>query len=181
VVNDPAAVVAAPSSQWAQVRAWPILHQVSDPEIPVLSVLDLGIVRDVAESADGRRVTVTLTPTYSGCPATEVITHDVREALEVSYDKVEIRIQLSPAWTTDWLSRAGRDKLFGYGIAPPAQHAVVADGRKSLPILDIGSPDACPQCGSHDVEEIAGFGSTPCKALWRCVSCREPFDYFKAH
>jgi ring-1,2-phenylacetyl-CoA epoxidase subunit PaaD len=181
VVNEPAVVIAASRSRPADARAWPILDQVPDPEIPVLSVVDLGIVRGVEESADGRRVTVTLTPTYSGCPATEVITHDVREALAASYDKVEIRVQLSPAWTTDWLSRAGRDKLFGYGIAPPAQSAVVADGRKSLPILDIGSPDACPQCGSHDVEEIAGFGSTPCKALWRCGTCREPFDYFKAH
>jgi ring-1,2-phenylacetyl-CoA epoxidase subunit PaaD len=181
VVNESAAVIAASPSQSAAPRAWPILGQVPDPEIPVLSVVDLGIVRDVKESADGRRVTVTLTPTYSGCPATEVITQDVRAALAAIYDTVEIRIQLSPAWTTDWLSRAGRDKLFGYGIAPPAQHTVVADGRKSLPILDIGSPDACPQCGSQEVEEISGFGSTPCKALWRCGTCREPFDYFKAH
>jgi ring-1,2-phenylacetyl-CoA epoxidase subunit PaaD len=180
-VSEPAKVLPSPTVAAAS-RAWPILRRVPDPEIPVLSVTDLGIVRAVEESADGRSVIVTLTPTYSGCPATEVITHDVREALAASYDVVEIRIQLSPAWTTDWLSEAGRNKLFGYGIAPPSRGTgVVADGRKSLPILDIGSPDVCPQCGSHDLEEIAGFGSTPCKALWRCVTCREPFDYFKAH
>jgi ring-1,2-phenylacetyl-CoA epoxidase subunit PaaD len=164
-----------------EARAWPILHGVPDPEIPVLSVTDLGIVRAVEESADGARVVVTLTPTYSGCPATEVIAHDVREALEATYDEVEIKVQLSPAWTTDWLSEAGREKLFGYGIVPPVRPATQPDGRKSLPILDIGAPESCPQCGSRDVEELAGFGSTPCKALWRCVTCREPFDYFKAH
>jgi ring-1,2-phenylacetyl-CoA epoxidase subunit PaaD len=157
-------------------RAWRLLEAVADPEIPVLSVLDLGIVRELVESVDGRRVTATLTPTYSGCPATEVISHDVRAALATMYDAVEIRIQLSPAWTTDWLSAAGRDKLLGYGIAPPA-------GRALLPMADANddAPATCPQCGSPDVEEIAGFGSTPCKALWRCVTCREPFDYFKVH
>lgn len=163
-----------------EARAWRILAGVADPEIPVLSVLDLGIVRAVDESADAHRVAVTLTPTYSGCPATEVIEHDVRAALASAYDEVEVTIQLSPAWTTEWLSEAGREKLLGYGIAAPMQ-TVRAGGRQSLPILDPGAPTACPQCGSHDVEELAGFGSTPCKALWRCLSCREPFDYFKAH
>ena len=155
-------------------RAWTILEDVADPEIPVLSVLDLGIVRAVEESADGRAVTVTVTPTYSGCPATEVIARDVRTALESSYDEVQVRTQLSPAWTTDWMRESARDKLGGFGIAPP-------DGRVTLPLIDVGSPAQCPLCGSSDVEEIAGFGSTPCKALWRCVACREPFDYFKRH
>jgi ring-1,2-phenylacetyl-CoA epoxidase subunit PaaD len=155
-------------------RAWQLLEQVPDPEIPVLSVIDLGIVRDVSESADRRRVRVTLTPTYSGCPATEVIARDVRTALESSYDEVDVVTQLSPAWTTDWMTDAARDKLGGFGIAPPA-------GRTTLPLLDVGTPAACPLCGSSAVEEIAGFGSTPCKALWRCTSCREPFDYFKRH
>ena len=155
-------------------RAWAILEDVSDPEIPVLSVLDLGIVRAVEESADGSAVTVTLTPTYSGCPATEVIARDVRTALETSYDAVEVHTQLSPAWTTDWIRESAKSKLAGFGIAPPA-------GRVTLPLLDVGSPAQCPHCGSAAVEEIAGFGSTPCKALWRCVSCREPFDYFKQH
>jgi ring-1,2-phenylacetyl-CoA epoxidase subunit PaaD len=154
--------------------AWDLLAAVPDPEIPVLSVVDLGIVRAVEESADGRRVVVTLTPTYSGCPATEVIARDVRTALEASYDEVEVRTQLSPAWTTDWLSDKAKEKLHGFGIAPPA-------GRVTLPLVDVGAPVGCPQCGSRDVEELAGFGSTPCKALWRCRSCREPFDYFKTH
>ena len=163
-------VVTGPSA----ARAWTILEDVPDPEIPVLSVLDLGIVRAVEESADGRGVTVTLTPTYSGCPATEVIAHDVRTALEASYDDVDVRTQLSPAWTTDWMRESARAKLGAFGIAPPA-------GRVTLPLLDVGKPAQCPHCGARDVEEIAGFGSTPCKALWRCVACREPFDYFKQH
>jgi len=185
-VGDPAAVEAAvEEAVAAAARVWRILEGVADPEIPVLSVVDLGIVRAVEESEDRRGVTVTLTPTYSGCPATEVIERDVRQALATAYDDVEIRVQLSPAWTTDWLSQAGRDKLLGYGIAPPNGSAVAQhpqrDGRKPLPLLDIGAPAHCPQCGSREVEEIAGFGSTPCKALWRCVICREPFDYFKVH
>jgi ring-1,2-phenylacetyl-CoA epoxidase subunit PaaD len=156
-----------------------LLASVPDPEIPMLSVVDLGIVRDVVESADGHRVTVTLTPTYSGCPATEVIAHDVRTKLESAYDEVEVVTQLSPAWTTDWMSDQAREKLYGFGIAPPA--TVSADGRASLPLLVIGVPEQCPHCGSRQVEELSGFGSTPCKALWRCVVCREPFDYFKRH
>jgi ring-1,2-phenylacetyl-CoA epoxidase subunit PaaD len=154
--------------------AWEVLADVADPEIPVLSVLDLGIVRDVEESADGRSVAVTLTPTYSGCPATEVITGDVRAALSVAYDDVEIRIRLSPAWTTDWLSDRGRTALLEYGIAPP-------NGRALLPLAGDDRPAGCPHCGGTDVEQLAAFGSTPCKALWRCVACREPFDYFKVH
>jgi ring-1,2-phenylacetyl-CoA epoxidase subunit PaaD len=156
------------------VTAWDVLETVPDPEIPVLSVVDLGIVRAVEESADGRAVTVTLTPTYSGCPATEVIARDVRAALASAYESVDVVTRLSPAWTTDWMTDAAREKLRDFGIAPPA-------GRVTLPLVDVGAPTACPHCGSHDVEELAGFGSTPCKALWRCVSCREPFDYFKTH
>lgn len=155
-------------------RAWEILARVPDPEVPVLSVVDLGIVRAVAESDDGRSVAVTLTPTYSGCPATEVIEHDVRSALAASYDEVTVKTQLSPAWTTDWLSDVAHEKLRSFGIAPPS-------GRTTLPLVDVGTPAACPQCGSGDVEELAAFGSTPCKALWRCTSCREPFDYMKRH
>jgi ring-1,2-phenylacetyl-CoA epoxidase subunit PaaD len=162
------------STHTTAALAWRILEGVADPEIPVLSVLDLGIVRAVDESPDGRAVTVTLTPTYSGCPATEVITHDVEVALAAAYDEVDVRVQLSPAWTTDWLSDAGRAKLLGFGIAPP-------NGRATLPLLVDDRPATCPQCGSTDVERLAGFGSTPCKALWRCVGCREPFDYFKVH
>jgi ring-1,2-phenylacetyl-CoA epoxidase subunit PaaD len=145
-----------------------------DPEIPALSVLDLGIVRGVEESADGRHVVVAVTPTYSGCPATEVIVSDIRSALESAYDEVEVRVQLLPPWTTDWITAEGRHKLRDFGIAPP-------NGRAVLPMVDAERPGACPRCGSHDVEALAEFGSTPCKALWRCVACREPFDYFKVH
>jgi ring-1,2-phenylacetyl-CoA epoxidase subunit PaaD len=156
-----------------RLRAWALLEKVPDPEIPVLSVVDLGIVRDVEESPDGRSVTVTLTPTYSGCPATEVIAHDVRAALASVYDDVDVTTRLSPAWTTEWMTDAAREKLRGFGIAPP--------GRTLLPLADVGRPEVCPHCGSPAVEELAPFGSTPCKALWRCTSCREPFDYFKRH
>jgi ring-1,2-phenylacetyl-CoA epoxidase subunit PaaD len=156
-----------------------VLESVPDPEIPVVSVVDLGIVREVAESEDGSAVSVVLTPTYSGCPATEVIAHDVTTALGRVYTSVEVTTRLSPAWTTDWLSDAGRRKLAGFGIAPP-------NGRALLPIAPIGLeradiPAACPRCACSDVEEVAAFGSTPCKALWRCRSCLEPFDYFKVH
>jgi ring-1,2-phenylacetyl-CoA epoxidase subunit PaaD len=156
------------------VTAWAILHGVPDPEIPALSIVDLGIVRDLTESSDHRRVAVTLTPTYSGCPATEVITRDVTRALEAAYDEVVVTIRLSPAWTTDWLSAAGRAKLQEFGIAPP-------NGRSTLPLLEVNAPASCPHCGSDQLEEISGFGSTPCKALWRCAACLEPFDYFKVH
>ncbi|HEX3823522.1 MAG TPA: 1,2-phenylacetyl-CoA epoxidase subunit PaaD [Mycobacteriales bacterium] len=162
-------------------NAWQILAGVADPEIPVVSVVDLGIVRAVKVSDDQRRVVVTLTPTYSGCPATEVIAHDVREALTTAYDEVVIDVQLSPAWTTEWLSAGGREKLRGFGIAPPNGRGVTADGRKSLPILEIGRPERCPSCGSTQLDELSRFGSTPCKSLWRCEDCREPFDYFKVH
>jgi ring-1,2-phenylacetyl-CoA epoxidase subunit PaaD len=172
-------------------RAWALLADVPDPEIPVLSVLDLGIVRDVRESTDGREVSVIITPTYSGCPATEVIAHDVRSALETSYDAVDVQTQLSPAWTTDWMSEAGRQKLHQFGIAPPSGRANVINigttighrppDHQLVDHVRSDAPDGCPRCGSPDVEELAGFGSTPCKALWRCTSCREPFDYFKKH
>ena len=143
-----------------QVYAW--LAEVPDPEIPVLSILDLGIVRDVSVD-DG--VTVSLTPTYSGCPATEVIESSVLEALEnQGLESIEIKRVLSPPWTTDWISDAGRKKLHDYGIAPPVQS---------------NQGVACPQCASLRTERISEFGSTPCKAAWRCRECLEPFDYFK--
>ncbi|MGN6472387.1 MAG: 1,2-phenylacetyl-CoA epoxidase subunit PaaD [Mycobacteriales bacterium] len=154
--------------------AWQVLASVMDPEIPALSVLDLGIVREVEESADGQSVVVAVTPTYSGCPATEVIVSDIRAALAAAYDDVDVRIQLLPAWTTDWITKDGRDKLRDFGIAPPS-------GRALLPLAGDDRPVACPRCGSGEVEELAEFGSTPCKALWRCAACREPFDYFKVH
>lgn len=151
--------------------AWELLAQVPDPELPTVSVVDLGIARDV-QYADGRLV-VTITPTYSGCPAMREIETDVRTRLRERFADVEVRTVLSPPWTTDWITDEGRRKLAGSGIAPP--------GVRMLPLLAPGRPDACPHCGSAAVEELAGFGSTACKALWRCTSCREPFDYVKAH
>ncbi|WP_299083273.1 1,2-phenylacetyl-CoA epoxidase subunit PaaD [uncultured Ruegeria sp.] len=145
----------------ADIWAW--LDDVPDPEIPVISVVDLGIVRDVCW--DGDTLEVAVTPTYSGCPATRVISTDIETALrDKGMSDVRIKTQISPAWTTDWLTEKGRAKLRDYGIAPPRA---------------AGGPDACPQCGSADVTLVSQFGSTPCKAHWRCKSCLEPFDYFK--
>ncbi|MEO6205853.1 MAG: 1,2-phenylacetyl-CoA epoxidase subunit PaaD [Mycobacteriales bacterium] len=152
-------------------RAWEVLADVPDPEMPMVSVVDLGIARAVEVKGDD--VIVTLTPTYSGCPALEAIEHDVRVALEQVFAHVEVRTALAPAWTTDWITPAGRDKLAGAGVAPP--------GARLLPLLIEGRPERCPHCGGHELEELAAFGSTACKALWRCLSCREPFDYVKAH
>jgi ring-1,2-phenylacetyl-CoA epoxidase subunit PaaD len=155
-------MVAAPTliDETARIRA--VLESVPDPEIPVLSVVDLGIVRDIQPDR------VTITPTYTGCPATQVIERDIRAALDsAGYRHVQVETTLSPPWTTDWISAAGRRKLREYGIAPPTpadEHEV-----------------CCPQCGSADTEEISRFGSTPCKALWRCRACAEPFDLFKCH
>ena len=156
---------------------------VPDPEIPVVTVGDLGIVRDVAVEhlADGDRVVVTLTPTYSGCPATEVIAAAVAAAVRRLGHDVRVRTALSPAWTTDWMSEQGRRKLADFGISPPT-------GRRSasgpVPVriasrrMTSGLP--CPRCASSDTHELARFGSTACKALWRCEACGEPFDHFKA-
>lgn len=142
---------------------WQWLDDVPDPEIPVISVVDLGIVRDVVWQGD--TVEVTVTPTYSGCPATSIISLDIETALRGhGLDKITLKRALSPAWTTDWLSEKGRAKLEDYGIAPPQA---------------AGGPERCPQCGKRDLEKVSQFGSTPCKAHWRCLSCLEPFDYFK--
>ena len=154
-------------------RALAALDAVVDPEIPVLTIADLGILRDVAER-DGT-VEITITPTYSGCPAMNVIALEIELALErEGFRKPKIRTVLSPAWTTDWMSEDGRRKLKEYGIAPP----IAASSRRVL----FGLEDvACPRCGSNTTERISEFGSTSCKALWRCKACREPFDYFKCH
>lgn len=151
------------STATAVADIWQWLEAVPDPEIPVISVVDLGVVRDVA--VDGQRATVTITPTYSGCPAMRVIAEDIREALLArGLDTVEIKTQIAPVWTTDWLSAKGLARLEEYGIAPPR-----AKGR----------PERCPRCQSTDVALVSQFGSTPCKAQWRCQACLEPFDYFK--
>ena len=137
-----------------------VLETVMDPEIPVVSVMDLGIVRDIHPDR------VTITPTYSGCPATDVIEQTIREALDANgYRAVAIETVLAPPWTTDWISDSGKAKLLAYGIAPP----------------ELAKAATCPRCGSTDTEEVSRFGSTPCKAQWRCKDCLEPFDRFKCH
>lgn len=160
-------------------EVWRWLAAVPDPEIPVISLTDLGIVRDVAH--DGDTLVVTLTPTYSGCPATSVITMDVEAALRAQgVEKLRVERRLSPAWTTDWISAEGREKLRQYGIAPPID-GTAADGQRKAAALLRGSNMIvpCPRCGSHDTEKLSQFGSTPCKAQYRCKGCLEPFDYFK--
>ena len=144
-------------------QVWEWLDAVPDPEIPVISLVDLGIVRDVA--FEDETCVVTVTPTYSGCPATTIINLDIETALRGhGLDRIELRRQLSPAWTTDWLTESGRAKLEQYGIAPPQP---------------AGGPKRCPHCGGTHLEKLSQFGSTPCKAQWRCKDCLEPFDYFK--
>ena len=139
---------------------WAVLRDVPDPEIPAVSVLDLGIVRSVDDEK------VVITPTYSGCPATLFIEQSIREALDAAgYREVAIETRLAPAWTTEWISSEGKAKLHAYGIAPP----------------DLAKTATCPQCGSTDTEEVSRFGSTPCKSQWRCTACLEPFDRFKCH
>ncbi|MCW2777782.1 MAG: phenylacetate-CoA oxygenase subunit PaaJ [Frankiales bacterium] len=156
-------------------QARTVLAEVTDPEIPVITIEDLGILRDVQVGADG--VVVTITPTYSGCPAMQEIEADVRSALQrAGADRVEVRTVLSPAWTTDWMSDAGRRTLEEFGIAPPLR-------TRSGPVpVQLGPlRPACPQCASRDTEELTRFSSTSCKAMWRCGTCREPFDHFKDH
>ncbi len=151
-----------------------LLAEVKDPEIPVISIRELGVLRDVSV-IDGR-VEVTITPTYSGCPAMDVMQLDVERALrKAGVNDYQVKQVLSPAWTTDWISESGRRKLLEYGIAPPPRSA-------DIRALKGGSMEiACPQCGSTDTEMLSQFGSTACKALYRCNSCREPFDLFKCH
>lgn len=154
-------------------RAWDAAASVVDPEIPVLTIADLGVLRDVALTGD--RVEVAITPTYSGCPAMNMIALEIDLALErAGFRQSKVRTVLSPAWTTDWMSEDGRQKLRAYGIAPPQ----ASNSRRAL----FGAQAvACPQCGSENTELLSEFGSTSCKALWRCKACREPFDYFKCH
>ena len=143
-----------------------ILATVPDPEIPVISIVDLGIVRGIACDADNRPTTVEITPTYTGCPATAAIMGSVRKALDAAgHAHLGINVVLSPPWSSDWITPSGHRKLRDYGIAPP----------------DRGRPVACPRCGSTSTVEVSRFGSTPCKSLWRCTHCLEPFDSFKCH
>jgi ring-1,2-phenylacetyl-CoA epoxidase subunit PaaD len=158
-------------------RAWNVLQTVLDPEVPALSVCDLGIVRDVIDHGDA--LEVVLTPTYSGCPATEVIEQNVLAAIEAEgLGPVRATLRRAPAWTTDWITEDGKRKLNDYGIAPPGP----VDATQGVPIRIVGRRRdvvACPRCGSKQTERLSAFGSTACKAMYRCVSCREPFEHFK--
>jgi ring-1,2-phenylacetyl-CoA epoxidase subunit PaaD len=151
---------------------WDLLDAVKDPEVPVLTIWDLGILRDIQR--DGDKIIVTITPTYSGCPAMDNIATDVTKALnDAGYAEVQVKTVLSPAWSSEWMSPEGRKKLRNYGIAPPEDAELDADGL---------TPDAhaqCPHCGSRNTRRVSEFGSTACKALFQCDDCSEPFDYFK--
>lgn len=151
-----------------------LLEAVKDPEIPVISIRELGVLRDVAVKEG--EVEVTITPTYSGCPAMDVMKRDVEKALyNAGIKRFNVKQVLSPAWTTDWISETGRKKLLDYGIAPPPHSADIRALKGGTPVT------ACPQCGSTDTMLLSQFGSTPCKALYRCQACKEPFDLFKCH
>lgn len=164
-------------------QLWECLSTVTDPEIPAVSVVDLGIVRSLTWQ-DDETCKVIITPTYSGCPATQVIAESIEQALQsLGVEKISIQTQLSPAWTTDWMTAAGREKLKAFGIAPPA-HCISSE-LSSIDISGLSNrmlPDIeCPQCGSSHTRLLSQFGSTACKALYRCNDCLEPFDYFKPH
>ena len=152
-----------------------ILSKVQDPEVPVLSVIDLGIIRDAVETPEG--IFITITPTYTGCPAMDVIATQIRmEMLAQGYHQVHINTVLSPAWTTDWMTEEGKEKLRAYGIAPPLHSQQVCHTG-----LFADEVIACPRCSSIHTHKISNFGSTACKALYQCDECKEPFDYFKCH
>jgi ring-1,2-phenylacetyl-CoA epoxidase subunit PaaD len=159
-------------------EVWEWLQEVPDPEIPVVSVVDLGIVRDVRWDGDeGQVLVVTVTPTYSGCPATSMIAFEIERAIrERGVERVRLETRLSPPWTTDWISEEGREKLKSYGIVPPQKV------RRLVERLSGGKAVVeCPRCGSENTTRVSEFGSTPCKALYKCNDCLEPFDLFKCH
>lgn len=174
-------------------RAWAALEVVPDPEIPVVSIRELGILRGVRECDDGQSVEVVITPTYNGCPAMEQIADDVRTALSAQGITGTVVTQLAPAWTTGWIGPEAREKLRRYGIAPPqpaacSSEALSGSSPGSARVLQFAPrrnahavPIACPLCGSHNTTETSHFGSTACKALMRCLDCLEPFDYFKPY
>lgn len=153
----------------AKENIWHLLEEVTDPEVPVLTIIDLGIVRDI--KLNGEEVEVIITPTYTGCPAMDMIAMNIKLALlEHGYQQIKISFVLAPAWTTDWMTEAGKRKLKEYGIAAP-------DKKIAIPIDGV----ECPRCNSFNTLVISEFGSTACKALYQCNDCKEPFDYFKCH
>jgi ring-1,2-phenylacetyl-CoA epoxidase subunit PaaD len=175
-VSTTGATVAPPTID----AIWALLSNIPDPEIPIISIVELGIVRDVAWEGD--TLVVGVTPTYSGCPATAVIAADIERALaDAGVVKFRLQRQLTPAWSTDWIAPAARERLRLYGIAPPGERA--HSGRVDISRLrrTAAPAIACPRCGSMRTTELSRFGSTPCKAQYRCEECREPFDYFKPH
>jgi ring-1,2-phenylacetyl-CoA epoxidase subunit PaaD len=154
---------------------WQLLEEVKDPEVPVLSVTDLGIIRSI--SVTGNHIDVVITPTYSGCPAMDVISMDIRlKLIEKGFRDISVKQQLSPAWTTDWMSEEGKQKLKAFGIAPP-------NPKQQFCSTEMFRQEAvaCPRCNSYHTELISQFGSTACKAMYRCLDCKEAFDYFKCH
>jgi ring-1,2-phenylacetyl-CoA epoxidase subunit PaaD len=168
-------------------QAWQLLEAIPDPEIPVVSIRELGILRELRASSCGRLLEVVITPTYSGCPAIDAIAHDITQTLTSAQIKSTIITQLAPAWTTDWMTAEGRRKLREYGIAPPAETVADAAGLAGTNVLrftprgDIDALVACPRCASTTTSKLSQYGSTACKALYKCLACSEPFDYFKPH
>ncbi|MEO5778985.1 1,2-phenylacetyl-CoA epoxidase subunit PaaD [Arthrobacter oryzae] len=179
-VSHPSAATSRPDNRTPEQKAWDLAATVVDPEIPVLSIADLGILRGVTLFDDGGivpAVRVTITPTYSGCPAMDAIRDDLKAAFaREGYGGVDVELVLSPAWTTDWMSEDGKAKLEQYGIAPPSGHSNAA--RHAGPVR-LSLAVKCPQCSSLNTKELTRFGSTSCKALYVCQDCKEPFDYFK--
>jgi ring-1,2-phenylacetyl-CoA epoxidase subunit PaaD len=174
VTVDPMTKMTTHTVSIKEIRS--ILDKVTDPEVPVLSVIDLGIIRDIKLNDD--EVEVVITPTYSGCPAMDVISMNIRLALlSHGHKKIKVTSVLSPAWTTDWMSEEGKQKLKAYGIAPPNPRQQVCNDK--LFVHD--EAVQCPHCNSYHTHRISEFGSTPCKALHQCDDCKEPFDYFKCH
>ncbi len=166
-------------------RIWQILEAISDPEIPIISIIELGIVRDVRLITEANRETIEIiiTPTYSGCPAMDVIAMDIRmNLLQNEIKNIKITHQLSPAWTTDWITKEGKDKLRSYGIAPPQTRSDGPEHDRINKMLFTEELNIeCPQCRSKSARLLSQFGSTACKALYQCNDCKEPFDYFKCH
>ena len=158
---------------------WAALEDLADPEIPVISLRELGILREVRNGPDG--IEVVITPTYSGCPAMGQIEDDLRSTLQNRGISARIVTQLSPAWTTDWMSEAGKEKLRAYGIAPPHQTPAASNVVRFIARPAKAESVPCPQCGSTNTVESSHFGSTACKALYKCLDCQEPFDYFKPY